>query len=310
MTNSLFTKQYYLNSQGFRRSLSFYNIITLWKYFKNFFEARRILKKHKPDIVVGMGGYISGAVIKAALSLKIKTAIHEQNSVYGLTNSYLRKKVDLILLAYDIEQNQKTKLVGNPRISDIYRRYKNQIVDSKENIVLVVGGSQGAEKINNLIIELKESFKQKNIKIVLITGQKYYRKNLTKLSKIKSNNFIIKPFVKDLSPYLLDARVVVTRCGATTISEIMALRKVCLFIPSPNVTNNHQEKNALEVVEKEGALMIRENELSKENLFQTIVRLLGDNELRQRIIKNLILISDVNADLKFIKELDELMSLG
>ena len=105
------------------------------------------------------------------------------------------------------------------------------------------------------------------------------------------------------------ARVVVTRSGATTLAENMA-RKVCLLIPSPNVTANHQEKNALEIVKKEGALMIRESEMTKENLFAKILRLLDDKDLRRKIITNLTLIADVDACDKFIKELDEMMAIG
>jgi len=119
--------------------------------------------------------------------------------------------------------------------------------------------------------------------------------------------FIIKSFVKDLAKYLIRTQVVVTRCGATTISEVMALRKVCLFIPSPNVTNNHQEKNALEIVEKEGALMIKECDLTKETMFSNILRLLDDKQLRSKIINNINLITDVSACSKFIYQLDELI---
>jgi UDP-N-acetylglucosamine--N-acetylmuramyl-(pentapeptide) pyrophosphoryl-undecaprenol N-acetylglucosamine transferase len=306
----LFSQRFYLDSQGFRRSLSFYNIITLWKYLKNYFQSRKILKALRPDIVVGMGGYVSGAVLQAALSLKIRTAIHEQNSVYGLTNRHLKKKVDRILLAYDIERNERTRLVGNPRISEIYRRYKDRLGNDQERSVLVVGGSQGAARINDLILALKDEFFRAKIKVILITGQRYYKEKLEEISAIKDENFLIKSFVKDLAAYLLASRVVVTRCGATTISEIMALRKVCLFIPSPNVTDNHQEKNALEIVNREGALMIKEHELTKENLFAGIVRLLDDNKLRSRIINNLIMMSDVTSDEKFVRVLDEMMLLG
>lgn len=308
--SSLFEKKYYLDSQGFCRQPSFYNIITIWKYLKNYFQSRKILKDLRPDIVVGMGGYVSGAVLKAALSLKIRTAIHEQNSVYGLTNRYLKQKVDRIFLAYDLEHNSKTRLVGNPRISEIYRRYKDRLDENQYRSLLVVGGSQGAARINDLIISLKDDFARAKIKVVLITGQRYYKDKLNEISAVKDQNFIVKGFVQNLAEYLLEARVVITRCGATTISEIMALRKVCLFIPSPYVTDNHQEKNALEIVNREGALMIKEHELTKENLLSSIVKLMEDNKLRSKMINNLIMMSDITSDEKFVRELDEMMMLG
>ncbi len=308
--SGLFNKTFFLDSQGFKRKVSFGNLITLFKYFKNYFQSRKILKEVGPNIVVGMGGYVSGAVLKAAIKLKIPTAIHEQNAVYGLANKLLKGKVDRVLLAYDIESNKKTRLVGNPRTSEIYQKYKNRLSVKTEKSVLVVGGSRGADEINEMILSLKDDFKKAGIKVTLITGNLYYRKNLERLSGLKEPEFIVLPFVNNLPELLLPARVVVSRSGATTLAEIMALRKVCLFIPSPNVTNNHQEKNALEIVKKEGALMIRENELNKNNLFTNICRLLDDKDLRSKIITNLNLLSDVDACEKFVKEIDELMLLG
>lgn len=304
----LFNKTYYLDAQGFRRSFSLYNLKTILKYFINRYQSKKILKELKPEIVVGMGGYVTGSVLKSAYRMRIKTVIHEQNSVFGFTNRLLKKDVDLVLLSYDIEKNEKTYLVGNPRISEIYHKYKHRLFDVMERNVLIVGGSRGATKINDLVIGLKERFEKEKIKVMLITGNKYYKDNVTKINNLKSDLFIVKSFVKDLATFLLNARVVVTRCGATTISEVMALRKVCLFIPSPNVTNNHQEKNALEIVEREGALMIRESELTKDTLFENIVNLLDNEPLRKKIITNINLLSDVNACRKFVDRLYELMN--
>jgi UDP-N-acetylglucosamine--N-acetylmuramyl-(pentapeptide) pyrophosphoryl-undecaprenol N-acetylglucosamine transferase len=308
--SEFFAGTYFLDSKGFKRKISFENLLTLYKYFRNYFLSRKLLKEIKPDIVVGMGGYVSGAVLKAATKMKIRTAIHEQNAVYGLANKFLKKKVDRVLLAFDIEKNEKTRLVGNPRTSEIYERYKREQSLTPERTVLVVGGSRGAERINDIIIALKEEFLKANIKVILITGNLYYRKNIEKINQSKGPKFIIKSFVRNLPELMLSARVVVTRSGATTLAEIMALRKVCLLIPSPNVTANHQEKNALEIVKKEGALMIRESEMTKDSLFTKILQLLDDKDLRRKIITNLTLIADVDACDKFIKELDEMMAIG
>ncbi|MDD4001093.1 MAG: undecaprenyldiphospho-muramoylpentapeptide beta-N-acetylglucosaminyltransferase [Bacilli bacterium] len=308
--SNLFIKTYFLDSKGFKRKLSIGNIVTIYRFLQNYFQSRKILKIISPDLVVGMGGYVSGAVLKAALSKKIKTAIHEQNAVFGLANRFLKSRVDRVLLAYDIEKSEKTRVVGNPRTSEIYHKYKQRLNENDQRSVLIVGGSLGAEKINDLIINLKADFQKAKIKVILITGNKYYQKNIERLKGLKSDDFIINSFSKNLPELLLRATVVVSRSGATTIAEVTALRKVCLFIPSPNVTNNHQEKNALEVVKKEGALMIREKELNKDNLFENICRLLDDKDLRRKIINNLNIIADVNACEKFVKELDELMLLG
>lgn len=306
--SGLFLKAYYFDSQGFKRKLSFHNIITLYKYFKNYFHSRRLLRKIQPDIVVGMGGYVSGAVVKAALALRIKTAIHEQNSVYGFTNKVLRKKVDKVLLSYDIERNDKTILVGNPRISDIYYRYKDKIKPVNEKTVLVVGGSRGAGTINDLIISMKKQFIDNGIKVILITGSKYYKENISNISVVRDNDFIVKSFVGNLPELMLKARVVVTRCGATTISEVQALKKVCLFIPSPNVTANHQVKNAAEMVNRGAAMMIKEQDLNRKKLFEAIDQLMHNKELRSKIINNLNLITDVASCYKFVDQLNGLIN--
>lgn len=302
-----FEKTYYLDAQGFKRSLSLSNLVTLWKYLRSTCKCIKIFREVKPDIVVGMGGYISGSAVRAALRLKIKTAIHEQNSVYGLANRILKKKVDLVLLSYPIDTEENTKVVGNPRISEIYERYKDRLQAITERTVLVVGGSRGAQKINDLVLSMKDDFEKDHIRIILITGKKYYQENRDKINQTSGNLFIVKALVSDLSLYLIKARVVVTRCGATTLAEVMALRKVCLLIPSPNVTNNHQEKNALEIVNREGAMMLRESELTRGTFFTAVKKLLDDSKLRSRIISNLIMISDVSACSKFVAALDELM---
>lgn len=306
-STKLFTKTFYLDSQGFKRKLSFYNLQTLYKYFIVKYQSKKILKALNCDMVVGMGGYITGAVLRSALDLKMKTVIHEQNSVYGLTNKLLKKKVDLVLLAYNIEQNKKTFVVGNPRISEIYQKYKYQLHHNPRRNVLVVGGSRGANRINDLILSLKDEFEKRDIEVLLITGNKYYQENINKIKELNNQRFIIKGFVQDLPNYLIDARVVVTRCGATTLAEIMALKKIALLIPSPNVTNNHQEKNALEIVRRQGALMIKENDLTKEILLSKIINLLDNEHLRKRMINHINMIVDFDSCEKFIKKLDELM---
>jgi len=306
-STNLFTQTFYFDSQGFKRKFSFDNIITLYKYFKNYFLSRKLLKRLRPAMVVGMGGYVSGAVVKAAVALKIKTVIHEQNSVYGFTNKVLRKKVDKVLLSYDIESNDKTFLVGNPRISEIYYLFRDQIKPVNERALLAVGGSRGAEKINDLIIGLKDKFKSKDIKVILITGSKYYKENIKNINAVRDESFIVKSFVSNLPELLLKVRVVVTRCGATTISEIMALKKVCLFIPSPNVTDNHQEKNAMVIVSKGAAWMLKEAEMNQENLFDMIFELMENKELRNKIINNLNLITDITACRKFVDQLNGLI---
>lgn len=303
----LFNKTFYLDSQGLRRSLSFKNINIIIKHFINIRKAKKILTDNKIDLVVGMGGYVSASVILAGVRLKIKTMIHEQNSIYGLANKIVLRKVDRILLTYPIEDAHNTVLVGNPRISEVYEKYKNDNYNIGKYI-LVVGGSRGANRINDLIISLKNQFLYANINVLLITGKKYYSENIEKISILNEEKFKIIDFTNDLPSLLVDAIVVVSRSGSCSIAEIMALKKVCLFIPSPNVTNNHQEKNALDIVTKGCCLMLIENELTKEKLFANIYRLYFDNQLRNRIINNINFNINVDSKSKFIKEIVGLLN--
>ena len=154
-------KVYLIDLQGFKRKISLYNFITIKKYLKAKKKVKMILDEIKPDIVIGMGGYDSAPVLNVANSRKIKTIIHEQNSVYGLVNRFFKRKVDKVLLSYDIDNGEKIKHIGNPRTSEFYNKYKD-IIDKKtmfNNKILVVGGSLGAKKINDFFIEThKDNF--------------------------------------------------------------------------------------------------------------------------------------------------------
>lgn len=305
--SGLFTRAFYLDSQGFQRRMTLANAVTLYKHFRNYKQSKRILREIKPDIVVGMGGYVSGAVMRAALALKIRTAIHEQNSVYGLTNRVLRRRVDKVLLSYDIEKSEKCVLVGNPRESEIRARYRDRIGAVAEKTVLIVGGSRGAARINDLALGLREKFRERRIRTWLVTGRDYYRENAERLAGMSDEGFEIIPFVTDLPELMLKARLVVSRAGATTIAEITALEKVCLLIPSPYVTGNHQEKNALALASRGAAVMIRETELNGEGFFMAVTELLENEPVRKRILNNLAFLAKGDACAQFVNQLNEMI---
>lgn len=288
MKNDDIDNVYLIDLQGFKRKISLYNFVTIKKYFKALKITKKIISEINPDVVIGMGGYVSAPVLKVANKMKINTLIHEQNSVYGLVNKILKKKVDKVLLAYDIEKGKKIELVGNPRTSEFLEKYK-EIVNKKtmfRNKVLVVGGSLGAEKINNFFIEKKNEFKKRNIEIILITGKKYYEENKELIEQNNSYPLTIIPFSNQINELMIDAKMVVSRSGATTISELLGLNKVALFIPSPNVTNNHQYKNARYYVDKKCAFLIEENDI-EDKLFRKIIEILSDENIQKRIKKNI-----------------------
>ena len=305
--HDVFEETFFLDSEGIKRSLSIKNIRAIYKHLRNIKKSRKILEKNKIDLVVGMGGYISASVVRSAQKLKIKTVIHEQNSVFGLANKLVHKKVDRVLLTYDIDKGENAVVVGNPRVSEIYAEYKNCNNYNIGNYVLIVGGSRGATKINELIIGLKDQFINSNINVLLITGKKYYKENNDLINEISEESFKIIDFSYDLPKLLIEAKVVVSRSGASTIAEILALKKVNLLIPSPNVTDNHQEKNASHVVNLGCGLMLKEDGLTKSILFDTIYKLYYNKDLRNSIINNIIFTTKTDARDLFVSEIEKLL---
>ena len=297
-------KVYLIDLQGFKRKISLYNFITIKKYLKAKKKVKMILDEIKPDIVIGMGGYVSAPVLNVANSRKIKTIIHEQNSVYGLVNRFFKRKVDKVLLSYDIDNGEKIKHIGNPRTSEFYNKYKD-IIDKKtmfNNKILVVGGSLGAKKINDFFIEKKNEFKKKKIEVVLVTGKKYYEDNKEYIEKNNNYPLSIIPFTNNLHEYMIDAKLVVSRSGATTISEIMGLKKVAIFIPSPNVTGNHQYKNAKYYAEKNCAFLVEEDKIETE-LFEKILEVLSKEDLIKWMKNNINNCIMVDSDERFYQEI-------
>lgn len=293
---------YYIDVVGFKRKITFYNFVVIRKYLLAKRYCLKLLKELKPDVVIGMGGYVSGPVLKAAIKLKIKTIIHEQNFVYGLVNKVLKDKVNNVLLTYDMDiKNKNRLLVGNPRCSEFYKKYYGFTKGKsfRKNRILVIGGSLGASKINDYFIENYLKFKEKNIEVVLITGKKYYSENQKQIDKLKYPYRII-PFVNNVYDYMIDAKLVVSRSGSTTISEILGLKKVAILIPSPNVSNNHQHKNAKYYQEKNCCEMVLESEID-DKLLLVIDKLLNDENARKKIEDSINECVIFDSDDKFYK---------
>lgn len=303
-------EHHFLDVQGFKRKLSFKNFTTIHKYFKSLKFCQRLFTEKTPDVVIGMGGYVSAPVVKSACKLKIKTIIHEQNSVMGLANKLLLKRVDTILLSYDIAlNNKKTILIGNPRSSQVYEQTPKLV--KKENLipqVLVVGGSRGASQINEAVLNLGFELKNKKIKIILVTGERYYQNNIKKITALKNEYLEVLAFSNDLIGLMSQSDLVISRSGATTIAELMALKKITLFIPSPNVTNNHQYKNAKVLADHSAARILTEDKLNTYTLMNEIEELLYNTKLRQQMSKNIEKFQYLDATEEFVGTIINLLS--
>lgn len=270
------------------KSLNYINEIkmyfTLRKYFLSLF------KKHKVDIVVGFGSFLSAIGVLTAQSLEINTFIHEQNKVLGLGNKLCSFKAKKILVNFDIPKWKKKKVVvGNP----ILVENKNLV---KKNKLVITSGSGGSKIINNVMADFLNQY-EGNLEITFITGKKYFDEVITKVKS--KDNLKIVPFIDNLSEYLQDAKYVITRAGATTLSEVFELNIIPIIIPSPNVTNNHQYLNALEY--HKNSIIILENELTKEKINRALKEI--------ETIKPILNPFKINSALKFVEVINNVERL-
>ena len=280
-----------LEIKGLNRKNPFKNINVLKSFLKAISISKEEIIKFKPDLVLGIGGYVTLPVLYAAHSLKIKTFIHEQNSIPGLSNKLLNKKVDAIGVSLPSSLNhfdkKKTTYTGNPRSEEVITVEK---VDKKKyglsknkKLVLFVMGSLGSQTINNMMKEILPKFDKKDYEVLFVTGKNYYDE-YKKMKNIPSNVKLV-PYLNDMLGVMKSTDLIISRAGASTISEITALGLPSILIPSPYVTHNHQEENA-KVLENNGAsIIIKEKELTDTRLLEKIDLILNDTKRYNEMVR-------------------------
>lgn len=280
----------YIDVQGFDRSHLFKNIKTVEKLVKSVKRCRSIIRGFKPDCIVCTGGYVSGPVTIAAHREGVPSLIHEQNVFPGLTVKGSGKYVDYLALSFDetvneIKEKSKCVVTGNPvRESIINADYEEsrKKLGINEPFVLVFGGSLGAAKINSTVIDmLARVSEEKKFKLVFGTGDRNYDEVMRRIGAKGiqlGENVTVTPYIDNMADMMAAADLVVSRSGAITVSEIAALGKPSVLIPSPNVVRNHQEQNAREFYNNGAAEMILENELTPELLYSKITAVISDRE--------------------------------
>ena len=272
---------------GLQRKLTLQNAFFPVKLASSLLKSFRIVKKFKPDVVIGTGGFASGAVLKVASMLGIPTVIQEQNSYPGITNKLLAKKANKICVAYEnLERffpKEKMMLTGNPVREDLIEvgSKKEEAVsyfklDASKKTLLVLGGSLGARRINQLIEKELDFLLSKNIQILWQCG-KLYLKDYEKYNS--KGNVQVTAFIDRMDLVYAAADVVISRSGASSVSELCIIGKPTIFIPSPNVAEDHQTKNAKAIVDKNGALLIKESDLDFH--IETVFSDLISNENKQ-----------------------------
>lgn len=280
----------------------FKKAVAAMKFLKSIGTAKKVLKEFKPDIVLGFGGYPSASVVKGANSLKIKTLIHEQNSIIGLTNKILIDKVDKIVCCYNkaLEElpKDKTLLLGNPRASvvakikpqDIHQKYN---LDPSKKLVTIVMGSLGSKSVNDVVIKALNELEAKPYQVLYCTGKNYY--DDFKDIRDTLSNVKIVPYIDDMPSVLNNSDLIISRAGASTIAEITSIGVPSILVPSPYVAANHQEYNANELVVREAAKVILEKDLSSNKLIEEIDAIINNDILLESLKTHAKAIGKPNA---------------
>ena len=292
-------KLYYLKVRGFKRKFALSNIDAAVKAFTSKIAAKKIIKDFKPDVVVGVGGYVSWPVLSVAAKMKIPTVIHEQNAFPGVTTKMLSKVVDKVMISFEesrkyFKDQDKLIYTGNPVRNEIFninfKEVKKELSPGKF-MILSVGGSMGAEKINEVMIDFMDKYsKNKSINHYHVTGTRAY-KEYSKIFKNKGlggyNNLFLSEYLYDIYKYYAAADIIICRAGASTLTELAVIKKPAILIPSPYVTENHQYKNAEALEKQNAAVIVEEKDLTAEILIKKIGELTADQERLPNMAKNI-----------------------
>lgn len=303
-----------LNISGFNRKVSISNLLLPFELIISLFQSLIILIKFRPNLVIGTGGFASGPILFVSSLIKIPTFIQEQNSYPGITNKILGKYSKKIFVAYagmdKFFDSKKIIYSGNPVRESIrlFKTVKNQQVYKKLNlksnkkIILVLGGSQGADKLNKSITDSIDFFIKNDLQVILQTGTRYYET----YKKFKNKNLIIVPFVDKIEELYSITDLIVSRSGASIISELCIVGKPVIFVPSPNVVDDHQTKNARSIYDNGACEFINEDELDFK-LTTIINKLIVSDIYRINLSEKIKAISKKNAVKIILSEIESFL---
>ncbi|MCW3804242.1 undecaprenyldiphospho-muramoylpentapeptide beta-N-acetylglucosaminyltransferase [Plebeiibacterium marinum] len=299
---------------GFQRRLTFKNITFFFKLASSMLKARKVVKDFNPDVVVGVGGYASGPVLRVASNRNIPCVIQEQNSYPGVTNKILSKKVSRICVAYpDMERffpKDKIILTGNPVRQNLLKKIEKRDaakyfdLDPDKRVVFVTGGSLGARSVNEGVLAGYQKLLDQNIQLIWQTGKFYYED--IKKAVPENKNVKIMAFVDKMEAAFALADVVVSRAGASSISEMALLQKAVVFVPSPNVSEDHQTKNAIALVKESAAILVKDSEV-RERLIGEVLELVQDDDRMSTCQMNIVKFAKPDAANEIVDEILKLV---
>lgn len=319
-------KLYHIDIQGIRRSLSLSNLKTAYLVMTSPFEAKKIIKEFKPDMVIGTGGYVCWPLLHAAASMKIPTMIHESNAIAGVAVKQLKNKVDVIMTNFESTAKSlvcKAKViqVGNPISLDFGRYTKEEarklagIPDDIGTVVLSLGGSLGAHRINEAMLKvmLELTSKRSDVMHVHACGKRdlaYSEKCFAECGLEGKRNLVLSEYIYNMPIMMAAADIVICRAGAMTISEVAAMRKAAIIVPSPNVTDDHQYKNAKQLSDRDAAIVIKESDLTDKLMIETIDALIKNSARRKKMEENISEFATDDVRQKIYLEICELLNKG
>lgn len=314
-----------IEAYGLSTKISLENIKKMYKTFKGYGEAKKIIREFKPDIVIGTGGYICGATISSAHNLKIPTLLHESNSFPGRAIKMLANKTDTILVSFKeaiprIKKGKNVVFTGTPvkiNRKDYSKQEKKAIIqkvglDTESSIILVFGGSQGAKRINDTMIEIIKNKMNQNYQVIWATGPKQYDIIKEELETVNINinnikNMKIIPYIYNMEELMNVVDVIVSRSGAMTITEISNLGKASILVPLPNVSHNHQLYNAKVLEDVGAARIILDNEITGQKLNGEIERIISNKNNIKKMEQNALKNSTTDAEEKIYKEIKKIV---
>lgn len=298
---------------GLQRKLTLQNLMFPLKLASSLLESKRIIKKFKPNVVIGTGGFASGPLLQAAGSAGIPTVVQEQNSFPGITNKLLSKKANAICVAYqNLERffpKEKIVLTGNPvrqDLIDIESKRDEAIafydLDPNKKTLLVLGGSLGARRINQLIEKELQNFLSQDVQVIWQCGKLYFEE----YKKYNQPNVKVVDFIERMDFVYAASDVIISRAGASSVSELCIVGKPVIFIPSPNVAEDHQTKNAQAIVDEKGAILLKESELDSQ--FSIVFEaLLKDSGKQKQLSDNIKKLAKPRATQDIVAEIVKLI---
>ena len=303
---------------GIQRSLTMSNLAFPFKVFSSVQKSLSIIRKFKPHAVVGVGGYASGPLLYAATLRGVPSMVQEQNSYPGLTNKWLAKRVQKICVAYEGMEKffPKGRIVftGNPVRKDIAagKIVKRDAVafyqlDPAKPVVLVIGGSLGARTLNESMLEGIGRLQKEGLQVIWQCGRFYYEDMKRRTASIDMKGIVLLEFIKEMNKAYAAADVVISRAGALSISELCLVGKPVIFVPSPNVAEDHQTKNAKALVEKNAALLVKDDQ-AREELIAKAISLLRNETDKANLADNIISMGKPNATEDIVNELEKLIA--